>query len=141
MEEKDDAYTKDIQVPLKLWDLDSIRNSLLKILKKEKYDFVIVLLPESNTHGHHKCASLLALEVIEKLEVKDRPIVLGAPDAPSLDPKSYIPVDGFPITKVEENAPIFEFNRLRSFGKNNRLNYNVIARLFYSLVVLNLQMG
>ena len=44
---------------------------------REKYDFVVVLLPTNDTHGHHKTVALMTLEVIADLNPTDRPITLG----------------------------------------------------------------
>jgi len=128
LDQVDDAYTKDVEIPRKLWDLDSVRNSLQKIIIKGEYDFIIVLLPTARTHGHHKAATLLTLECVSILEPNKRPIILGSPDDAKIDPATYQTLAGFPLTKVDQESPVFEFNRMKGFGTFGRLNYNIIAR-------------
>ncbi len=48
-----------------------------QILSRTLYDYVFVLLPTSDQHGHHKTASLLALRAVKRLGGKNKPIVLG----------------------------------------------------------------
>jgi hypothetical protein len=59
------------------WDVKRIQQELLWLLEREKYNFVVVLLPTNDTHGHHKTVALMTLEVIADLNPTDRPITLG----------------------------------------------------------------
>jgi hypothetical protein len=53
---------------------------------------------------------------------------LGSPDAAKIDPHSYSMLSEFTLTNVDATAPVFEFNRMKGFGRNGRLNYNIITR-------------
>lgn len=126
----DDKYGTDPKAPLDtFWNVSWIKPRLKEILLKTKYDFIFCLLPVEETHGHHKAATIIALQTVAELDVAQRPIVLGS-TLTSLDEHSFInytQLNRFPITKVNSTAPIFSFDRLQRFGYKQALNYNIVV--------------
>ncbi|HYP05718.1 MAG TPA: PIG-L family deacetylase [Bryobacteraceae bacterium] len=79
LEQRDSSFNTDAAEPLNgLWDLQLISSRLRRLLKRERYDYVFVLLPTSDTHGHHQAVALLAIEEVMRLPEDSRPVVLGA---------------------------------------------------------------
>ena len=97
-------------------------------MTKERYDFLFLLLPFDQFHGHHKASTVIALKALERIPKEHRPIALhafirrGAND-PGV---AFSELEGHPNTKVMEGAT-FEFDRNQTFGHNDRLNYTLIA--------------
>ncbi len=50
---------------------------LSSLLVRERYDAIFTLLPTAETHGHHRAATLLALEAVSNLPVDQRPLTFG----------------------------------------------------------------
>src|SRR6185436_9132999 len=91
-----------------------------------QYDFVLTLLPNAETHGHHKAATLLALHAIDKLPDDRRPAVLGAEAASSSEPaREFQELADYPVTRARGGT--FEVSRLRPAPLKNSLNYQIIA--------------
>ena len=127
-DQQDFYFTLDIEETLEKWDTEPIVERLADIISKEKYDFVFLMLPFENFHGHHKASAVLGLRAIQSLPEGERPIALQAfvrrgADDPGI---SFNMMEGYPETKVMEDVT-FEFDRSQTFGFNDRLNYNIIA--------------
>jgi LmbE family N-acetylglucosaminyl deacetylase len=129
LDQKDQEYTTDLEQGIAPWDLDHVRARLRSILTAGGYDFVFVMLPVPTTHAHHQGAALLALEVVSQLPAADRPVVLGGTGYRKSSPErvSFTGRDEFPLTRVRPGAPVFEFDRTRKFGLNDRLDYNIVV--------------
>ena len=97
-------------------------------MQDEKYDFVFLMLPMADTHGHHKASAVLGLEAISRLSESERPVALqGYIRRGFEDPGvEFTELEGYPNTKVMEGE-VFEFDRNQTFGFNNRMNYNIIS--------------
>lgn len=127
-DQPDFYYTEDVRETLDKWNTDWVHERLVQILKEEKYDFLFLMLPFDEFHGHHKAATVLALKAMKELPKSERPIALetfirqGEED----EGVAFTQLDGFPDTKVMDGK-VFEFNRNQTFGVNDRLNYNIIA--------------
>ncbi len=127
-DQQDFYYTLDVEETLQKWDTVWVVNRLEEILAEQSYDFLFLLLPFAEFHGHHKASTVLALKALGQLPVNIRPIALhafvrrGEKDAGV----EFVELPGHPNTKVMEGK-IFEFNRNQTFGFKNRLNYNIIA--------------
>lgn len=127
-DQQDFYYTLDVEETLQKWDTVWVVNRLEEILSEQSYDFLFLLLPFAEFHGHHKASTVLALKALEQLPLNIRPIALhafvrrGEEDAGV----EFVELPGHPNTKVMEGK-IFEFNRNQTFGFKNRLNYNIIA--------------
>lgn len=129
LDQKDTEYTTDLEKGIGPWDRDFVRGRLRSILAAGNYDFVFVMLPVPATHAHHQGAALLALEVIAKLPPAERPVVLGGTGykKDSAERVSFAGRPEHPASRVRPGAPVFEFDRTRKFGLNNRLDYNIVV--------------
>ena len=126
----DTHYTLDADTVLRLvWDTTKVINDLRDLIKKERYDYIFCLLPTPQTHGHHKAATIIALETVRQIPLSLRPTILGVSGAMNKDTviNSFLGLPTYPITKIEKNAPIFIFNRKTPFGYNDKLNYNIVV--------------
>ena len=127
LEEKDTEYTKDPNEVLQgAWDVNRIKQMLNKLIHNENYDFIFVMLPTQETHGHHKAATILALEVVNEL-LDNKPIVLAAKISVKNEEKfTFKGLENFPITKTLEK-PVAFVDKTRKFGYNNRLDYKIVV--------------
>ncbi|MBN8574041.1 MAG: PIG-L family deacetylase [Candidatus Kapabacteria bacterium] len=126
----DTYYTLDADTVLRLvWDTAFVTKSLRSLIQNEHYDYIFCLLPTPQTHGHHKAATILALETVRQLPLALRPTILGVSGAMNKDTltNSFLGLPAYPITKIEKDAPIFTFNRKTPFGYNGKLNYNIVV--------------
>ena len=127
-DQPDFYYTEDVEETLGKWNNDWVHERLVEIMEKGDYDFLFLMLPFDEFHGHHKASAVLALRAMKELPKENRPIALQAfvrrgADDPGI---SFTQLEGHPDTKVMEGE-IFEFDRNQPFGANDRLNYNIIA--------------
>jgi hypothetical protein len=87
------------------------------------------MLPRSDQHAHHKSAAIMALRTVARLDVENRPVVLGAwigakEDVASLE---YETLSGYPETKTTSQNPLFFFDRTTPLGLDGRLDYRIIV--------------
>jgi N-acetylglucosamine malate deacetylase 2 len=126
LNQKDAGYTLDADDVSSVWDEKAVRAFLSKLLAQEQYSYVFTVLPSADTHGHHKAATLLTLEVVSELPGNRRPVVLGADPASSHDPvREFVELPHEPLTRT--GPDLREFNRSRSFGFRNALNYQIVV--------------
>jgi LmbE family N-acetylglucosaminyl deacetylase len=104
------------------WDRARISHFLSDLLAKEHYDAIFTLLPSAGTHGHHRAATQLALEAVERLDENARPLVFGA-DAE----EGLLTFEGSPFTAPVRRDPSITFDRNWSFGFHNALNYQIVV--------------
>ena len=139
LRQTDFGFTSSPEETFKRWDRTFVLNKITETLKAGHYDFVWVLAPIESTHGHHKAASLLALEAVGILPELERPVVLaGITDqvkGPILDKdheleakegRMFSKLPSYPISKISENTPTFSFNRNQSFGFHHQLSYQTV---------------
>ncbi|HEY1203292.1 MAG: PIG-L family deacetylase [Bryobacteraceae bacterium] len=110
------------------WDSVRVRTALADLLKRESYDFLFILLPREDAHGHHRAVALFVLEAVASLDEARRPVVLGV-EAGRTEENSY-PFAGLPdhpLTRPASLAPVFSFDRNKGFGHNIALSYQIIA--------------
>lgn len=127
-DKKDFYYTLDVEETLEKWETESVVTRLVGIMKEGEYDFIFLLLPFPEFHGHHKASAVLALEALDRLPKNERPIafetfIRRGPDDPGIE---FSELPGHPKTKVIDGIT-FEFDRNQPFGFNERLNYSIIA--------------
>ena len=130
MDQWDRKYTTDEHDPLDTaWDTGLIMVQLRRILMKTKYDYVFCLLPVPETHGHHKAATILALQSVEQLPEEQKPIVLGVTTSLKSDTArvNFRQFKDYKETAINENAPVFVFDRTVRFGYKNALTYQMIV--------------
>jgi LmbE family N-acetylglucosaminyl deacetylase len=131
-DQKDHRYvtTADIGEILdsNIWDLDYIRSELRKIIEREKYDYVFVLIPTLTTHAHHSAVGILTLETVDALDIDNRPIVLGGSSGRISDSVKniYRGLEGYPITNVSDTIS-FVFDRTQKFSYRDALDYKIIV--------------
>ena len=133
LSEWDNHYTKD---PLELlgpgatvWNLARVRGELARHLREGSYDFVFTHLPTEGTHGHHKAATILALEAVARISVEHRPIALGSYHAKKEGEPRDIPfeLEGFPITRQYDDRGPWTFDRTQTFGFQDKLDYRIVT--------------
>jgi len=130
MDEQDTGYTLNADTVLNLvWDTSRVIAKIKDLQTKHTYDFVFTLLPSESTHGHHKAATILALRAVSSIPLEQRPIIIGCSVGDTSD-QTLLPFNGlasYPLTSMHQSKPIDHFNRLTSFGYQNKLNYSVIV--------------
>lgn len=111
-----------------VWDREFIAGQLDKLLENGHYDFVFTHLPIKPFHSHHKAATILALEAVERLPAADRPVILGSFTTGGLDDAvaAFTQLEGHPLTRIYDDGP-YVFDRATPFGLDDRLNYGIIA--------------
>jgi N-acetylglucosamine malate deacetylase 2 len=129
LDEQDNRFGLDAEEALShVWNRARIVESLATRLEAESYDFVFVLLPREDTHGHHKAATVLALEAVSRLSPERRPVVLGAEPAHSGERLAeFRGLPSFPTTGTVSPAPAFSFDRTKSFGQDGALRYDIVV--------------
>lgn len=130
MEQPDDWYTLDPKpyISGKNWDIPFVEKRLDLILAERQYDFVITMLPYAGQHGHHKTAVLLALRAVQRFKGPHKPIIIaGSPLSANSKPVDFNMLEGFPETKIKENAPTFTLNRAFRFKENDKVSYKIVA--------------
>ncbi len=110
------------------WHIDSIRERLRDLMRRENYGFVFTVLPRESTHGHHQVATVLAIEAANGLEAARRPVVLGAEPGTRKEPAPFKGLDRFPSTQPARPMPEFTFDRQQRFGFENALDYEIVVR-------------
>jgi LmbE family N-acetylglucosaminyl deacetylase len=127
----DHMYTQNVDSVLTyVWDGASIKKRLREIMEKGKYDYVFCLLPTEDTHGHHKGATILALQTVQELpKTVKKPVVLGVSvsGGNSIANTVFTGLKGYPITAVADSTPVVSFDRTKKFGFRNQLDYRVIV--------------
>jgi len=132
LDQSDHRYTTDplevLDPAAHVWDLDRVRGELRAILAAREYDFLITLAPTAQTHGHHKAATVLALEALAELPAQRRPVALCARTSKAGEVlPALTPLDGFPLTRVDAAASGLRFDRSRTFGYRDRLDYRIVV--------------
>jgi LmbE family N-acetylglucosaminyl deacetylase len=113
------------------WDRPRILGFVGGLLQRERYDALFTLLPTRETHGHHRAATLLALEAAAALPEEHRPLLLAAEAFASPAPAQHF--DGLaehPLSRTLSSEPAFAFNRNTAFGYRNALNYQIVVNWF-----------
>jgi LmbE family N-acetylglucosaminyl deacetylase len=110
------------------WDRPRIRGFLAELLTRESYDAMFTLLPTAETHGHHRAATVLALEAVANLPDGRRPLIFGAESRSKSDPpRTFKESPAQPLTRTVEASPAVTFDRDSSFGYRNALHYQIVV--------------
>jgi LmbE family N-acetylglucosaminyl deacetylase len=129
LRQQDHRYTQDPEEVLVAdgpWDLEYVRAQLQHRLASG-YDFVLTLAPTESTHGHHKAATLLALEAVEQLPRAHRPVVMCARSSMADEPPPTIAqLPGYGLTRIRPTESLV-FDRTQKFGFRERLDYRIVA--------------
>jgi N-acetylglucosamine malate deacetylase 2 len=109
------------------WDRASLRTFLSGLLIRERYDAIFTLLPTAQTHGHHRAATLLALEAVARYPGV-RPLIFGVdPRGEQEPPLAFVGLPGEPLTRTVLETPALVFDRDAAFGYRNSLNYRIVV--------------
>ena len=127
-DQKDAHYGLDEREPLDTtWNVALVKSKLKEAMMLNKYDFVFCVLPENETHAHHKAATILALETVTELETK--PIILAVTTSKKTDTQqsNYSQLGNRNNTKISNGFPAFKIDRTTNFGFKDKLNYKIIV--------------
>jgi LmbE family N-acetylglucosaminyl deacetylase len=129
LDQKDAHYTLNEKEPLDTsWNVNTVNTRLSQVLTTNHYDFVFTLLPDADTHGAHKAATLLALNQVAKLPVSNRPVILGATTCNNKDSVTrFNTYADYSQTQTLTDTANFKVDRTATFSYKNRVNYKVIA--------------
>jgi LmbE family N-acetylglucosaminyl deacetylase len=130
LEQQDNQYTLDVDsVFAHVWDVSGTRERLKGIIERGGYHYIFCLMPTPDTHGHHKGATILALEATQQLPAAKRPIVLAGATVrkPDTAAMTFRGLPNHPLTRISSDAPSFSFDRTQKFGFRNALDYNIIV--------------
>ncbi len=130
LDQFDHEYTENADTVLRhVWDADFVKMRLRQVMTRVDYDYVFVHLPIPNFHGHHKAATILALEAAGEVDVSQRPVVLGCfvgvrADSTQLE---FTELEGYPVTKVRDDVEPFVFDRTQPIDESGRLDYRIVV--------------
>ena len=128
LDQHDNRFSLDVGEAMDhVWNHEHIRKSLVGILRHERYDFIFTVLPRASTHGHHQAATLLAIEASKQVSPGLRPVILGAEPGRLRDSIEYSGLAAFPETHATSDGPAFVFERMRSFGYQGALRYDIVV--------------
>lgn len=128
-DQRDDFYNRDEKPYLEgvRWNRRYIETRLDSILAAGRYDYVFCMVPHEGQHAHHKTASLHALRAAQRYRGPIKPLVLGGQSANKGYTFRFAQLDGYPETRISPAAPVFEYDRSRTFGEGNKHSYMIVA--------------
>ena len=128
-DQKDTGFTFDPLEGFHAWNIELVQQELFTLLRRERYDLVLVLLPAADTHGHHQTVAQVTLEAVANLEPRDRPAVLGTRTVTSETglPESFSELDGFPLTRTTSSQPAWTFDRRTPLKCHHALDYSIVV--------------
>ncbi|MGE0143018.1 MAG: PIG-L family deacetylase [Planctomycetota bacterium] len=132
LDQLDHRYTQDEGEVLgrgaRVWDLTRVRAHLDARLASGNYDFVFVHLPTPETHGHHKAATLLALEAISRMPPERAPVALAAFHQSKTEARNLpFAIDGHALSEQHSDLGPWSFDRTQTFGHQNKLDYRIVT--------------
>lgn len=132
LDQRDSGFATNAAVaPANNWDRAAVLSFLTALLHRERYDVVFTLLPTPETHGHHRAATLLALEAAATLPEDRRPLLLAAdPCAATAPTELFRGMPGQPLSRTRDEKPAFVFNRDARLGYRDALNYQIVVNWF-----------
>jgi LmbE family N-acetylglucosaminyl deacetylase len=131
--QRDHRYTRDeaevLAPAADVWDLEATRATLGRILRAGDYELLLLLAPTEETHGHHKAATILALEEASRLPPDRRPVLLCVRGSTGDEPVPTCEgLPDHPVTATRGGGPPdFVFDRTQGFGHEGRLDYRIVA--------------
>jgi N-acetylglucosamine malate deacetylase 2 len=109
------------------WDMAYCAKRLDKLLEQGQYDFIFCLVPDVKQHAHHKTATILALQAVQRFKGVKNPIILGGRSLNKDYTFSFSTLEGYAETAILANAPVFSFDRSYSFGEDKKHSYMIVA--------------
>jgi LmbE family N-acetylglucosaminyl deacetylase len=126
--QKDNGFTLDPGDGFRNWNLPALRSELRGLLRRERYDLVLTLLPSEDTHGHHKTVALLALEAAESLPARERPALAAVRSGSSAEDRvRFDGLNGFPQARTTTSEPFWSFDRRTPLAQNTALDHSIIV--------------
>lgn len=126
LDQPDTGFTLNQAGAISDWNHYHVTENLDRVLDAGEYDFVFILLPSEDTHGHHKAAALLTLEAVARLPIEIRPVVLAAEaQEDSHGGRLYAQLPGQPATRAEQQT--FSVFRTDQHPADRALNYQIVA--------------
>ena len=132
----DVKYDRNVDVVFaEQWNKDIVRQQLLQTITNGNgtngYDIMLIMLPHSESHGHHTASGIIGLETIEYLQKNSSsnikiPTVLGASEFILNHLPTY---DSHSLSKISLNLPNqFTFNRTWKLSNTSSLvDYQTIV--------------
>ncbi|WP_162179913.1 PIG-L family deacetylase [Bryobacter aggregatus] len=114
----DPGYTRCEKVACKSWQVKTVRDRIADRLQTHSYDFVFVLAPRPEEHGHHQAVATLVREAIALQPVDQRPVLIAVEPGHSSQ---------HPIAMSGNALPAYQFSRSRAVSKAECLTYSVIV--------------
>lgn len=129
LDQRDHLFTLNVDSTVGyVWDTAYVARRLTEIMRDGDYDYIFALLPTPETHGHHKGATIVALEAAARLAPAERPAVLGVSTSDSGDAVTpFRGLDGYARTAIAGGLPSFQFDRRATFGFKDQLTYSIIV--------------
>ena len=129
LDQKDSGFATDAaSADSSNWDRARVLSAISELLVRERYDAVFTLLPSAETHGHHRAATLLALDAVARLPQDQRPLFFGVdPRGKNDAAPRFAGLASQPLTATVKADPVFVFDRMASFGYKNALNYQIVV--------------
>jgi N-acetylglucosamine malate deacetylase 2 len=129
LDQKDTGFATDAaSADSSNWDRRRVLAFLSALLERERYDVIFTLLPTERTHGHHRAATLLALEAVSKLAPAERPLVFGVEARSKHDPAPpFAGLASDPLSHTVRAAPVLAFDRTTPFGYQHALSYQIVV--------------
>lgn len=129
LDQQDNQFTLNVDSVFHyVWDVAQVKKQIGDVIAKGNYDYIFTLLPVPETHGHHKGATILALETVRDMKGK-KPIVLGGSITRKNDTthEHFTGLAGYSATTIASGAPMFFFDRTVKFGFKDALDYKIIV--------------
>ena len=120
LEQKDARYTLDAGEALQDWNLPQVTATLTQLIAREQYDFVFVLAPTEDTHGHHQATAQVVTEALTRLPAAVRPTLLGAEPGRAGEPDQH-------VASANTAAPVFRFRRSTPLAAHASLTYRIVV--------------
>jgi len=129
LDQRDSGFTTNAaEADASHWDRARISHFLKGLLAHEHYDAILTLLPTEATHGHHRAATILALEAVSAMKDDERPLVFGAEaDSGDEGTQTFTGLSSAPLTATIDPEPAIVFDRNASFGYRNALSYQIVV--------------
>jgi LmbE family N-acetylglucosaminyl deacetylase len=111
------------------WDTTSVKARLRQLIATGGYDYIFCLLPTETTHGGHKAATIVTLEVVKEMPIARRPVILAGSDSTKGQPPDFrfTALPGYPVTSVRSGGSSFHFDKTQKFGYHDVLDYKIVV--------------
>src|SRR5580698_5485533 len=83
LRQNDAGFTAREDYGLHGWNSKLVVHKIAALVREERYQYILSVLPRSTTHGEHQAATALAAIAIQRLPENIRPVLLGFDTDPS----------------------------------------------------------